>query len=874
MLSVQTRSTTWTIQYGIGASPTSFTTLGSTYSDPASFGTTTRSFTTGDLVGINNQTSVWFRVVALTASSGTGSRDTFGIDNFSLTFSGGAADVSIGGTNTFSSSSLGGTAFTSADTALLDGTAATVNLSGAVTAAGLKFVTTGYNLASPTGSDTIAVTGAIDVATGASGTLSAKLTGANALSKTGTGNLTLSNATNDFVGNISLGAGTLEITSDGALGNTANDIALGGGTLKTASSIALNAGRDLTGSGSLAIASGQTLTVNGNLTGSALTFAESGTLALAGSTNSASSLAFTAPGAVSGTALTLNGGITTGAYSGNASVSNNLDFGTAADRALVVEGNLQLAGNTILGASRRLVKTGNGTLTLSGDQAGNLGGIRLGVQGATPVEGGSLIVSANNALGNTTFQFNSGTLSSSGERTFANALSIGGRGNGVSAPTLSGSNATFNGSGNGFFRATGTSGELRLDVNNTTTVTGNWTAASGSGTATGITIGGTGSLVLGGNASALTETVTLANSVTLQVRNALGGGVSAGTGTTLGGNGTIAGSVALNGATIGSSGDTLTLSSNLTTTGASDVAASSTVNVTGTTTVSSGNLTINGNLGVSGSIAGAGSVIISSTGRLTGNTTIASAAKLSGGSFGTSGNTLNLGSTLDVSGTNTIATGVTVNVTGNTTITSGVFSVNGNLGGDGAKIIGNTATLKGNGTISGPTTIQAGGTLAPGNSPGVQTFTGDLTLAGTTELEINGSDRGDTYDGINLTGTSANTLTYGGTLSMSFNAPITIGVYDLFAIGSVTQASAFGTVTIGGTAIDSSTGAITDNGWTASITEIASGPTWNLIFNNATGDLTITAIPEPSAYAALAGFGMIGVALYRRRSQNAAKRAT
>ncbi len=778
---------------------------------------------------------------------------------------GGAVSIGLG--NTFTPTSFGGATFTTLDTALLNGTAASINLNGAVTAAGLKFVTTGYTLASPTGSDTIAVTGAIDVATGGNGTLSAKLTGSNALSKTGTGNLTLSNAANDFVGNISIGGGTLEITSDGALGNTANDIALAGGTLKTQTSISLNTGRDLSGAGSLAIASGQTLTLNGNLTSAALTLSETGTLALAGSTNSASSLAFTAPGAVSGTALTLNGGITTGAYSGNASVSNNLDFGTTADRALMIEGNLQLAGSTTLGAARRLIKTGNGTLTLSGDQAGNLGGIRLGVQGATPVEGGSLVVSANNALGNTTFQFNSGTLSSSGERTFANAISIGGRGNGVSAPTLSGSNATFNGSGNGFFEATGTTGELRLDVNNTTTITGNWTATSGAGNSTGITIGGTGSLVLGGNASALTETVTLANSVSLQVRNALGGGVTAGSGTTLGGNGTIAGNVALASATIGSAGDTLSLGSNLTTTGTSNVAASSVVNVAGSTTVSTGTFTLNGELNSSGGVT------VATGASLVGNANITNATTLSGGTLGTSGNTLTLGSTLGVTESSSIASGVTVNVGGTTTLSGGVFSVNGTLGGTGSKIVGTGATLGGNGTISGPTTIQSGGFLSPGNSPGIQTFTDDLTLSGTTVMEINGTVRGTGYDGINLTGTIADTLTYGGTLSMSFNAPITATVYDLFAIGSVVEGGDFGIVSIGGTAVVATTGTITGSGWTATVAEILSGPTWNLIFSNATGDLTITAIPEPSAYAALAGFGMIGFALYRRRSQNAAKRA-
>lgn len=323
----------------------------------------------------------------------------------------------------------------------------------------------------------------------------------------------------------------------------------------------------------------------------------------------------------------------------------------------------------------------------------------------------------------------------------------------------------------------------------------------------------------------------------------------------------LAGTTTFSGAITGSGGI------NKTGTGTAVVNASNTYS--GNTTVSAGTLLVTN---TTGSGTGSGNVNVNA-GILGGSGSIAGNVNLNGATIGSSSATLTLSSNLTTTGTSKVAASSTVNVTGITTISSGVFSVNGNLGGDGAKIIGNTATLKGNGTISGPTTIQAGGTLAPGNSPGVQTFTGDLTLAGTTELEINGSDRGNTYDGINLTGTSANTLTYGGTLSMSFNAPIAVGVYDLFAFGNVTQASAFDTVTIGGTAIDSSAGAITGIGWTASITEIASGPTWNLIFNYATGDLTITAIPEPSAYCALAGFGMIGVVLYRRRSQNAAKRA-
>lgn len=88
MLSVQTRSQTYSIQYGVGANPSSFTTIGS-YADPGVFGTTTDTFTTTDFgTNLDNQSSVFFRVVALGASTGSGSRDTVAVDNFSLTSSG------------------------------------------------------------------------------------------------------------------------------------------------------------------------------------------------------------------------------------------------------------------------------------------------------------------------------------------------------------------------------------------------------------------------------------------------------------------------------------------------------------------------------------------------------------------------------------------------------------------------------------------------------------------------------------------------------------------------------------------------------------------------------------------------------------------
>ncbi|MEO6001661.1 MAG: ExeM/NucH family extracellular endonuclease [Opitutus sp.] len=82
LLSVQTRSTVWSLQYGVGAAPVSWTTIG-TFSDPAVFGATTLT-AAGFGTNLDNQPNVWLRIVALAGSTGSGSRDTFGIDDFTI----------------------------------------------------------------------------------------------------------------------------------------------------------------------------------------------------------------------------------------------------------------------------------------------------------------------------------------------------------------------------------------------------------------------------------------------------------------------------------------------------------------------------------------------------------------------------------------------------------------------------------------------------------------------------------------------------------------------------------------------------------------------------------------------------------------------
>jgi hypothetical protein len=86
ILNIQNRSTIWSFQYRIGDSG-NFTTLG-TFGDPGSWGSTVVSFSPSDLSAWNNQSSdIWFRIVALDGSTGSGSRDMFAIDDFNLSYS-------------------------------------------------------------------------------------------------------------------------------------------------------------------------------------------------------------------------------------------------------------------------------------------------------------------------------------------------------------------------------------------------------------------------------------------------------------------------------------------------------------------------------------------------------------------------------------------------------------------------------------------------------------------------------------------------------------------------------------------------------------------------------------------------------------------
>jgi autotransporter-associated beta strand protein len=448
------------------------------------------------------------------------------------------------------------------------GSAGTV-ATGIVTASnGLAFTTSGYTVTGGTITLAAASIGLNTINTGTDAssvtTVDSVLAGSAGLMRMGQGTLVLGGA-NTFTGGLTLSSGTLQIASDANLGDAAGPVSLNG-TLKTTADVSLGSGRAISGAAVLNIAPGTTLTSSGSFGLASTTLANSGTLDLQGATRSVGNLTFGTAATVNGSgAISATGLSATAVTSGSAIVNPAITFSSGDKTVDVGSGGTLVLNGDIAGTTGRIGKTGLGTLIASGSNSTS--GFRLGVAGASPTNGGTLILASAAASGTGQLQANFGTLQATAPFTFANGLSIGGRTGAVAV--LGGANAmTFSGS-TSFFRGTATSGELRLDVNNATSLNGVVGPTSGGGTATGITIGGTGSLTINGNASALADAITIQDLLDFTVNGSLGSGTSslvAQAGTLLGGSGTINGAVTMaNGSILapGTSPGTLTIASAL-----------------------------------------------------------------------------------------------------------------------------------------------------------------------------------------------------------------------------------------------------------------------------------------------------------------------
>ena len=241
----------------------------------------------------------------------------------------------------------------------------------------------------------------------------------------------------------------------------------------------------------------------------------------------------------------------------------------------------------------------------------------------------------------------------------------------------------------------------------------------------------------------------------------------------------------------------------------------------------------------------------------TGASITGSASQLSGGTLdvrGTIGSITQSGGTLLVSGTagtTVINSGTsTVNaggIIGSATINGSLLSVNGSAG---DVLVNSGGTLGGSGSVQGLTLN--GGTVAPGNSPGLLTAYELNGSNGTFQFQLGApTTRGTTYDAINVT----TLLTLGANTGFTFE---TLNSYT-YAMGDVYDLFDFASIDV--SAFDNSVllAALPD------LDTVNSNLEWNV--TNFTTDGIVNVIPEPSTLSLMFGglTGLIALRIMRRR---------
>jgi fibronectin-binding autotransporter adhesin len=490
----------------------------------------------------------------------------------------------------------------------------------------------------------------------------------------------------------------------------------------------------------------------------------------------------------SSTDLTINGVTGTGGAIGiQLGTDGSPTIETSAGRTVT------LGAFTSITGSGSLTKTGSGTLSLGGSAS---------YSGATSILGGSVVAGAANALSATT------------DLTLANTAGV--------SLNLNNLNQTIGslagGGANGGNIVLGNAVLKTGNANNTTY------AGSISGTGSFVKTGA-GSLTLSGSTTASLSGLNVSGgTLSLGSGNTLTLTGSAGTGAPDGTTGLIVsrgGTLEINGASITATGGSYVFTAGNTGGGTSQFILNSGTFNGGTKEVlnaygASGIFTINGGSFTAGEfrISQSATGTVNLNGGTLSVSTLKSAnqteiinfnggtlkAKANHATFITTGvdqaNVLAGGAVIDSNGytvtipkeltedpaspggglsklgEGTLVLGATNTYRGTTNVSAGKLVVNGSIAASALTTVNAAATLGGSGTL-GATTVS--GTHSPGNSPGVQTFAGDLTYAAGSnlvwELIANTTNgRGTNHDGIDLTGSANLAFTGATTLNLDFAA--------------------------------------------------------------------------------------------------------
>ncbi len=185
------------------------------------------------------------------------------------------------------------------------------------------------------------------------------------------------------------------------------------------------------------------------------------------------------------------------------------------------------------------------------------------------------------------------------------------------------------------------------------------------------------------------------------------------------------------------------------------------------------------------------------------------------GVINNSGNGAPIG--LAMSGTGKLTLAAANNYGNTTVVNSGLLLVSGSITSTGGvSVVG--GTLGGTGTINDLVTVGALGTLSPGASIGTLTLTSNLTLSGTTYIEVNKSaSTSDQVEGLN-------NVKYGGTL-FATNLAGTLTTNDTFTIFSATSRTGTFTNILGSPGAGLAWKFNPTNGVLGVVTGIASNPT-------------------------------------------------